>query len=1593
MPKVSIIIPIYNAEEKLDRTMESVLRQTLRDIEVLLIDDGSQDRTVEIARAWEEKDDRVRLIVNEHNMGVSKTRNVGLDNAAGEFIRFVDGDDTIPEASTYNMVKIAEKENADIVIGIMRRQSAVSAYNFGRTVKLARQKKISKYDENLIHSFSVCNKMFRRSLLEENGLRFRPFKHAEDGLFLYECLQCTDRINGYGKIAYVYDKPEFFEAPSTTQNLTKEMLDGILDISERIRSLDPDAPQEFVDNFNARILGITLINEYYRKIWRLDPDVVPVLLEKIREYWAILPDKQRNDVIRMNRDLPVAMGLGDRAEVAAQAVFTIVIGPGVSPSHLPVLLESLYYQRMPLFVVVIHPSLADAVPAHLRDAENLTVAEDTEDFYDRQADTCTGSYISFIDEDVTFTFDTLSVAYNRLQKNVEVVGGNIILFDGKEISYSDTYEYAYAEYAAGRTNEYPAHDELDGLLSNKFIKVSAIRRAGIIFGDDPKSALPELYRYCTHGRYRGIRYAASIDVDALWDRIEQPAVPERLEKYKVEATTGKEKKTDIIPFLKDTLRHRVNRKALFVGREGVLHGAMKEIYDRFDGPKAKASAEVDGMPAVKRSLFYRRHRIVFMEGMDGFLKTKVLHGGEKCYPMINRLVHGDTEIEEAAAYLQQVAREERARPVHSLGYAKNKVSQYLIDNKKVRKALFLTLNRTFSRVVPLGKNKVLFVSDGREQLGGNMQYVHDQLPDRMRPYFDFTGNKWTFHRMRDYIKLIYRISTCKYIILEDFYRLMENMKVRKGQEICQLWHAAGAYKKFAHSRAEGAEAIKIHSGYEKYTKAIVSAPAIRGDYAEAFHISADRVQATGIPRTDIFFDEDAVEKTKASIYEEYPAFKEKKVILFAPTYRGRTLAEADYDFSKIDPDVLYEQLKDDYVFIFKWHPATYETLREGNLSTFQDEKYHGFFYDLSDQRDINDLLLVTDIMITDYSSVIFDYLLVDKPIIYYAYDLEEYSGGRGLYYAFEEYLYGPVVRDIDSLIEAIRKADPCEELREAFRNKFMSACDGHATEKTVDYIFRNKLPASAAGSENVVMQRAKATGKLPAAPVEVHAVRDRGEKISVEGIVYSTPEKKIIPALESESNQRYETAVKPYPKADVYGDDGGLLMEAESFRADLPKRLSEAYFFVDTGNGLPQRTEVAFLNTSGLAAKNAPKKVLGSHTVSRSGQKLVVREGADTAAAIPEMKEVRSLLLHGHPRAARKKLRERERLLALGSGEHLSDTTALITIRGEKLEDNLSLLQKELTVPVTTFAHRRPFDDRTTTDLYKKLFGSKVVVTDDYMWLYRTYPKPEGQKLVQVWHACGAFKKFGVDGTSMFPAVDALTHQYYDLVAVSSEAVRPIYAQAFDIDIEKVQALGSPRTDLLFDEAWKEEKRRRIYEQHPEWQGKQIILYAPTFRDLPGIPRSRFRPVLDFGRLSASLREDQIFLLCPHPVMTEQIVTQQYGNVKEVRDFSTMDMMLISDLLITDYSSVIFEYSLLGKPVAFYCYDYDDYDRDFYLDYETELPGELFKTEEALLAYLAEGQFPADERQTRFVETYMSACDGHSAERIARAIEALGGRQ
>ena len=343
-----------------------------------------------------------------------------------------------------------------------------------------------------------------------------------------------------------------------------------------------------------------------------------------------------------------------------------------------------------------------------------------------------------------------------------------------------------------------------------------------------------------------------------------------------------------------------------------------------------------------------------------------------------------------------------------------------------------------------------FLSDSRVDFTGNFQFIHDELQKRGGYEIkSMLKQSITAKRsLREMISFVNYIATSKYVLLDDYYPQIYKYDIRDGVEVIQLWHATGAFKTFGFSRIGKKGGPKVKSkNHRNYTKAIVSSENIRLHYAEAFGISEERIISTGVPRTDIFFDEEYKQNKINEIYTKYPQLKDKKVIMFAPTFRGNGQKSATYDFDVFEIEKLYEALKEDYIIISKLHPFIKKHMEI-------PEGCEDFVIDLSEEREINDLLFITDILITDYSSVCFEYSLLNKPMIFFAYDLDDYIASRDFYYPYESFVPGPIAKTTDEIVDIIKENRFEVEKLEKFRNTFFDHFDGKSTQRVVDTLLK-----------------------------------------------------------------------------------------------------------------------------------------------------------------------------------------------------------------------------------------------------------------------------------------------------------------------------------------------------------------------------------------------------------------------------------------------------------------------------------------------------------------------------------------------------------
>ncbi|MEC2160911.1 CDP-glycerol glycerophosphotransferase family protein [Virgibacillus halodenitrificans] len=260
---------------------------------------------------------------------------------------------------------------------------------------------------------------------------------------------------------------------------------------------------------------------------------------------------------------------------------------------------------------------------------------------------------------------------------------------------------------------------------------------------------------------------------------------------------------------------------------------------------------------------------------------------------------------------------------------------------------------------------------------------------------------------------IYHLATSTTIMVDTYYGFLNVTRFRNGARCIQLWHAAGALKQFGlqdPSIAERSERAKnrFQNVYSRFDYTVVGSDEMAATFKHSFGLTEDRIVRTGVPRTDIFFDEQEKQRILLDLKQDFQAIGNRKIILYAPTFRK---GELDHFQMALDIRTMYQSLSNEYVLFIKPHPA---------VSYSIEENYKDFVFDVSRYADTNHLLLITDILITDYSSIPFEYALLEKPMIFFAYDLEEYKVTNGLIDDYENQMPGPVVSTTKEIVDVIQ---------------------------------------------------------------------------------------------------------------------------------------------------------------------------------------------------------------------------------------------------------------------------------------------------------------------------------------------------------------------------------------------------------------------------------------------------------------------------------------------------------------------------------------------------------------------------------------------
>lgn len=389
--------------------------------------------------------------------------------------------------------------------------------------------------------------------------------------------------------------------------------------------------------------------------------------------------------------------------------------------------------------------------------------------------------------------------------------------------------------------------------------------------------------------------------------------------------------------------------------------------------------------------------------------------------------------------------------------------------KKILGKVIRMIYRISYKFIPCNEKTVLFISFHGRGYVDNPKALHLQMMND--PYFKEYKFIWAIKHHKS--KKVKGAKVIEYFSIPYFFYLarskywicnckLPSYVLKKNTQIyLQTWHGT-PLKRLGHDIVapegttfyrSGMSIDEMKKTYDndvmKYDYMISPNRFCTEVFQSAFGIERGKLIETGYPRNDVLINTTASEVEKIKNKLNIPL--DKKVVLYAPTWRDNQFVTAGYTFElKADFHKWKEALGDEYVLIFKPHYLI--------INKYQSDKsLNGFLYSIDANADINDLYLISDILITDYSSVFFDFAILNRPVLFYMYDIEEYKDElRGFYLDIYKDLPGEIYIDEANLLDALTNQDYSTQKLEMFNKRFNHCEDGNASRRVLDIVFRNE---------------------------------------------------------------------------------------------------------------------------------------------------------------------------------------------------------------------------------------------------------------------------------------------------------------------------------------------------------------------------------------------------------------------------------------------------------------------------------------------------------------------------------------------------------
>ncbi|MEU6858056.1 CDP-glycerol glycerophosphotransferase family protein [Glycomyces sp. NPDC046736] len=1151
-PLLSVVVPVYNVEEYLDECLRSVAEQTLADLEVVMIDDGSTDSSAAVAAAWVERDGRFSL-VRQDNVGQGGARNRGAALAKGAYLTFLDSDDIVLPDAYLRMVETLEATGSDFAVGGLERYDGSRHWavpKYAATVASGARRTHITLEPELLHDTVVPNKVWRTSFWRENGIEFPESSYYEDIATLLDAHLRAEHVDLVPEPVFYWRLRE--TGTSITQNLASDVrkfTDRIAAVRRNLDLFERHGAQELHAAYGDLILRFDL--RYYVDLYdRLDEDYRSCVRETVREFFEPDPEAAFRAVELFDRVKYKLLLDGDTealltylalwrsgglsrlpVEVVGDHVlvdFASALGREVGLP--PALLD--YTEKLQLVAAVGDVRIfgGEVLIDGSAYVGRLTGVDRSEDLIEvwlengdtripaevrRRIDPAVAARAGVGVDGAEHTAFTAAIPIERLAENSR-----------KNV----TWKVNAASTCLGRTVTGPLSPAIPGPAQRPVMaEIEAGRwvRASWIDNRTLAVRVREEPAVCT-----------SASVDGEWLDLRFRLAPG----FTGEACLSLGDAAVTAPIRPLPLRRRQGvarlpvaslREASNAADPAEEHVWQVRTVDSGSRSKFQVSAApgftFERRSAGDREWFARRTRSGVLRVHDRpakpVLKSWKWSEGARLtldldHPLpsgVESVVVQSSSRSEAYAF-PAASRRGGVRAVLDLGAISDSV-----DTRPLRSGTWLLKTRSNtgedlevgvagdpggslpdrhlhnSREFAIADRNLhqAVINVGSELRGDEvgksnqhrLQTVHypsaktglrdavlyeaylgRQFADSPRAIFEELvsrgshlehlvvstdqqvpipeGARRIAEGSREYFEAM---AQCKYIVASTFRPSW--FKRAEGQVVVQTWHGTplkriGLDVDLA-KYSDPAYHLRIPAMAAEWDY-VVSASSYTSPIMRSAFAFEGALLETGLPRNDRFFG-GASESINAEVRRRLGIPADRKVVLYAPTWRdNRSGPRRPFHLEiGLDLEAMATELGEDYAIVFRKHPMLVDQL---------PAELREFVVDASDYPDVQDLLVATDILVTDYSSLMFDFANTGRPMLFYTYDLDHYRDeSNGFYFDFEDEAPGPLIRSADDLFKAVQTIDEVSaahrERYERFRSRFCTWDDGGATARVVDEVF------------------------------------------------------------------------------------------------------------------------------------------------------------------------------------------------------------------------------------------------------------------------------------------------------------------------------------------------------------------------------------------------------------------------------------------------------------------------------------------------------------------------------------------------------------